>query len=278
MPIVLITRPRKQSQSFADALRLAGFEPVFFPVIQIRLMDDLSALKEAMTQIDKYAWIIFSSTNAVDVFFSPPLTPPEGGSTSPFPSRSIPKRGLRGKARMGAMPKIAAIGSKTEASLKSRGVEVDFVPKEYVGEAILAGLGDVEGKWILLPRAKVAREVVPQEITKAGGIVHEIAIYETLPAVPDAEGLDVLREGVNVVTFTSPSTVKNFVEITKASGLDPLNLPNNPLFACIGPVTEKVAREAGFSPIVVAKTYTTDGLVEILKDAVPERKANGASL
>ncbi len=255
MPKVLITRSRKQSQSFADALEDAGFEPIFFPVIQIRPMDDLSALEEAMTQIDKYAWIIFSSTNAVDVFFNPPLTPPEGGRTSPFP--------LRGKARMGV--KIAAIGSKTEASLKSRGVTVDFVPKEYVGEAMLAGLGDVQDKWILLPRAKVAREVVPRQIIAAGGIVHEIAIYETLPAIPDIEGLDALREGVDVVTFTSPSTVKNFVAITKASELDPLNLPNNPLFACIGPVTEKAAKKAGFSSIVVAETYTTDGLVEVLK-------------
>jgi len=260
MPKVLITRPRKQSQSFADALEDAGFEPIFFPVIQIRPMDDLSALEDAMTQIDKYAWIIFSSTNAVDVFFSPPLTSPSGGRTNnPFP--------LRGKARMGAMPKIAAIGSKTEASLKSRGVDVDFVPDEYVGEAILAGLGDVQNKWVLLPRAKIAREVVPQQITRAGGIVHEIAIYETLPAEPDTEGLDALREGVDVVTFTSPSTVKNFIEITKASELDPLSLPNSPLFACIGPVTEKAAREAGFSPIVVAETYTTDGLIDILVGA-----------
>ena len=238
MTTVLITRPRKQSHSFADALEDAGFEPIFFPVIQIRAMDDLSALEEAMTQIEKYEWIIFSSTNSVDVFFD--------------------FVGVVG------VPKIAAIGSKTEASLKLRGVDVDFVPKEYVGEAILAGLGDVQDKWILLPRAKVAREVVPQEITKAGGIVHEIAIYETLPATPDAESLDALRKGVDVVTFTSPSTVKNFIKITKAAGLDPLNLPNNPLFACIGPVTEKAAREAGFSPIVVAETYTTDGIIDIL--------------
>jgi len=249
---ILITRPRKQSQPFADALEAAGFEPIFFPVIQIRVMDDLSALEEAMAQIAKYEWVIFSSTNAVDVFFDFVAV---GAQHTPSDTHAAPLR---------CLPKIAAIGSKTEASLKSRGVDVDFVPDEYVGEAILAGLGDVQDKWILLPRAKIAREVVPQQITKAGGIVHEIAIYETLPAKPDAKGLDALRSGVDVVTFTSPSTVKNFIEITKALGLDPLSLPNNPLFACIGPVTEKAAQDAGFSPIVVAKTYTTDGLVEIL--------------
>ena len=248
MSKVLITRPRKQAQTFADALEEAGFTPIFFPVIQIRAMDDLSALDEAMAQIDSYEWIIFSSTNAVDVFFDA------------VGAQHVAPLQLR-------LPKIAAIGSKTEASLRSRGVDADFVPKEYIGEAILAGLGDVQDKWILLPRAKVAREVVPQEITKAGGIVHEIAIYETVQAEIDAEGLSALRTGVDVVTFTSPSTVKNFVEITKAEELYPLNLPNNPFFACIGPVTEKAARDAGFSPIVVAETYTTDGLMDTLRNA-----------
>jgi len=257
---ILITRPRKQSQPFADALEAAGFEPIFFPVIQIHVMDDLSALEEAMAQIAKYEWIIFSSTNAVDVFFDYVIARQLFRRSNLLPDKS--ETASQKDARSDV--KIAAVGSKTEASLRSRGVDVDFVPKEYVGEAILPGLGDVQDKWILLPRAKVAREIVPQEITKAGGIVHEIAIYETLPAIPDAEGLDALREGVDVVTFTSPSTVKNFIEITKAAKLDPLNLPNTPLFACIGPVTEKAALEAGFSPIVVAETYTTDGIIDEL--------------
>ncbi|MBT3188818.1 MAG: uroporphyrinogen-III synthase [Anaerolineae bacterium] len=247
MSKVLITRPRKQSQSFADALRRAGFEPIFFPIIQIRPMKDLSALDEAMAQIVSYEWIIFSSTNAVDVFFdfvvgvqhAAPLQRPR-------------------------WPKIAAIGSKTEASLRSRGVVVDFIPEEYIGEAILPGLGGIQDKWILLPRAKAAREVVPREITKAGGIVHEIAIYETVTAEPTPTEWDALRAGVDVVTFTSPSTVTNFVKLTKAAEINPFNLTGNPVFACIGPITEKAAKKAGFSPIVVAETYTTDGLIDTL--------------
>ena len=246
MPKVLITRSRKQAQAFADALIAAGFEPIFFPVIQIRAMGDLSALEDAIARISEYDWVIFSSVNAVNVFFN--VVGADGRPPLHF-------------------NKIAAIGSKTEASLRSRGVTVDFVPKEYVGEAILPGLGDVQDKWILLPRAKVVREVVPQEITKAGGIVHEIAIYETVQAEMDAEGLTALREGVDAVTFTSPSTVNNFVALINGAGLDAFHLPNKPLFACIGPITEKAAREAGFSPIVVAKTYTTDGLIDILVGA-----------
>ena len=242
MSKVLITRSREQSQPFADALTTAGFEPVFFPTIQIRPMDDLSALTDAVAKIEKYAWVIFTSANAVDIFF-------DTVGTQHF----IPLQ-----------TKIAAVGTKTAEALQARNVNVDFIPEEFVGEALFAGLGDVAGKWFLLPRAKVAREVLPQEIAKAGGIVHEISIYETVAADLDLDGLAALQTGVDVITFTSPSTMKNFMSLLEDAGLDPLYLPNNPLFACIGPVTEKAAREAGFSPLVVAETYTTDGLIEII--------------
>ena len=247
MKKILITRTREQSAPFAVSLRVAGFEPIFFPVIQIRPMEDLSALETAIARIREYDWVIFSSVNAVNVFFYVVV-----GAQHVAPLQRH-------------FNKIAAIGSKTASALRSRGVDVDFVPEKYVGESLLAGLGDLSGQWILLPRAKVAREIVPREIAKAGGIVHEIAIYETVQAEIDEEGLSALREGVDAVTFTSPSTVNNFVDLTRKSGLDPLHLPKNPLFACIGPVTEKAARKAGFSPIVVAEEYTTDGLIEVLR-------------
>ncbi len=261
MPKILITRSRKQSKSFADALERASFTPIFFPTIRIRPMDDLSALEKAIEYIRAYDWVIFSSVNAVDVFFNS------------FPLKEkTSSRPLWGRAEGGGKPRIAAIGSKTAASLRSRGVDVDFVPEKFVGESLLEGLGDVADKYFLLPRAKVARDLLPREILSAGGIVHEIAIYETVQAKIDAEGLSALREGVDAVTFTSPSTVKNFIALTRSAGLNPLRLPKKPLFACIGPVTGKAAREAGFAPLVVAKEYTTDGLVEILlKHRRPER-------
>jgi uroporphyrinogen-III synthase len=241
MPKVLITRPRKQAQAFADVLAAAGFTPVFFPVIQIRPMDDLSSLKEAIKDIDKYEWVIFSSTNAVDVFFDALEENPQ-------------------------LPKVAAVGSKTEASLRSRGVAVNFVPNKYVGEAILSGLGDLKDKWVLLPRAEVAREILPKEILAAGGIVHEIAIYQTLPEKVDKTGLDTLRSGVDVVTFTCPSTVQNFVHLLKNADLDPFHLAGDPVFACIGPVTKEAAEKEGFSVAVMPKKHTVEGLVESLKN------------
>ena len=171
-----------------------------------------------------------------------------------------------GEARRGEGVRVAAIGPKTADALRNHNVEPDFVPEEYVAEAILPGQGDLVGKWVLLPRAEIARKALPEGIVQAGGIAHEIAVYKTIPTQPDPEGLAALREGVDVVTLTSPSTVQNFIAIAKQYGFDPLCLPNNPLFACIGPITESAAREEGLVNIVVAKDYTTDGLVQIISN------------
>ncbi len=240
---VLITRPRTQSDSFADALRAAGFEPICFPVIEINSIEDNFQLERALSQIDKYDWIVFTSANGVEAFFDQ----------------------LR---ECSSLPRIAAIGPKTAEALQVRGVTPDFVPEEYVAEAILSGLGDLNRKWVLLPRAEFARQVLPEAIVKAGGTAHEIVVYKTLPAQPDAEGFAALKAGVDVITFTSASTVQNFAAIAKKNGLDPLNLPNNPLFACIGPITEQAAREEGLVNIIVAKEYTTDGLIDAIGNLV----------
>lgn len=240
---VLITRPRSQADDFADKLRFAGFEPIYFPVIEIRPIEDNVALDRALEKLNCYEWVVFTSANAVNVVldkFSP---------------------SLKGT---GPSVKFAAIGPKTAEALQVRGVTTDYVPEEYVAEAILLGLGDLVGKWVLLPRAEIARKALPEAIFNAGGIAHEIAVYKTLPAQPDPDGIVALKAGVDVVTLTSPSTVQNFVVIAKQHGLDPLNLPTNPIFACIGPITEQAAKEEGLVNLVVAKEYTTDGLTEVI--------------
>lgn len=239
MKRVLVTRPRAQADSFVEGLRTAGFEPIYFPVIEIRSIEDNSELDQALVQINKYDWVVFTSVNGVEVVFDR-------------------------LEKYSSLPHVAAIGPKTAEALKARGVTPDFVPEQYVAEAILPGLGDLRGKWILLPRAEIARKALPEAIVKAGGMAHEIAVYKTLPTQPGAEGLAALKAGVDVVTLTSPSTVQNFVAVAKQNGLNPLNLPNNPLFACIGPITEQAAREEGLINLVVAKEYTSGGLIQII--------------
>lgn len=247
MKRVLITRPRAQSESFGEALKAAGFEPIYFPVIEIRPIENNVTLDKVLDKLNCYEWIVFTSVNAVDIFFSPsPL--------GPSPLGRGQGKGLR----------VAAIGPKTADALRRHNIEPDFVPEEYVAEAILPGLGDLRGKWVLLPHAEIARKALPEAIVEAGGTAHEIVVYKTLPAELDMEGLDALKMGVDVITFTSASTVENFVAVLRQNKLDPLNLPNNPLFACIGPITEQAAREEGLVNLVVAKEYTTEGLIEVI--------------
>ncbi|MBA4380638.1 MAG: HemD protein, partial [Anaerolinea sp.] len=235
---------------FAAALTAAGFEPIYFPVIEIRPMEDNTALDRALQKLTCYDWVVFTSVNGVEAVWEhlPPLPAPFGGAS-------------RGE---GLGVRVAAIGPKTADALRTRGVNPDFVPDEYVAEAILPGLGDLRGRWVLLPRAEIAREALPKAIVKADGVAHEIAVYHTLPAEPDPAGLAALRSGVDVVTLTSPSTVQNFVAIVRQHGLDPLRLPGNPVFACIGPITEQAARDEGLNNLVMADEYTTEGLIQVI--------------
>ncbi len=239
MTRILVTRPRSQADAFVDGLRVAGFEPICFPVIEIRPMEKSDELDAALERLADYDWIVFTSVNGVEVVLS--RLPPGA-----------------------VLPRVAAIGPKTADALRKRGITPEFVPDEYVAESILPGLGDVRGKRILLPRAEIARKALPEAIRVAGGTPHEIAVYRTLPAQPDGAGLESLREGVDWITFTSPSTVENFVEVTRRQGLDPLALPGRPRIACIGPITERAAQKAGFQVALVAQDYTTEGLIQAL--------------
>ncbi|MFT3894303.1 MAG: uroporphyrinogen-III synthase [Anaerolineales bacterium] len=241
MKKILITRARAQADEFAEKLRTAGFEPIYFPVIEIQPVRNNIALERTLSKLDCYEWIVFTSVNAVEVV------------VEQFPL-------LDWKAA-----KVAAIGPKTAKALEARGIQVDFIPQEYIAEAILPGLGDLVGKWVLLPRAEIARHELPEAICNAGGVPHEITVYKTVPAQPSIEALDVLRFGVDVITLTSQSTVQNFIAIATQNGLDPMHLPGNPIFACIGPITEQAAKDAGLTNILVAEEYTTDGLIATLK-------------
>lgn len=241
MKRIVVTRPRAQADGFAEKLQSAGFEPIFFPVIEIQPIHDNPCLDRALDKLKCYEWIVFTSVNGVKVVLN--------------------------HAQDLSFPRVAAIGPKTAEALTARGITPDFVPEEYVAESILPGLGDLLGKWVLLPRAEIARKALPEAILNAGGVAHEIAVYKTLPAQLDSNGLNALTNGVDWITFTSPSTVQNFTEILRKQKMDPLHLAGNPKVACIGPITEQAAREEGFKVDLVAEKYTTEGLVDALLNA-----------
>ena len=242
---ILITRPRSQAASFAEILTKAGLNPIFFPVIEIQAIENNIRLQRALRKLSCYDWVIFTSVNGVYVVWEA-LNKLQ--IDNPLPS-----------------VKVAAIGPKTAQALQERGIATSFVPDEYVAEAIVPGLGDLCGAWVLLARADIARKALPDAIVQAGGLVHDIAVYRTLPVEPDPHGLRALQDGLDIVTLTSPSTVLNFIAIVRNAGLDPHNLPGNPTFACIGPITAQAARREGLPNLVVAKEYTTQGLSNLIQ-------------
>lgn len=242
---VLLTRPRAQAEEFAKALLDERAQPIIFPVIKIIPPDNFSAFDFALRSLEQYDWLILTSIHGVEAFFK---------RLEVLCVKQIPP-GLR----------VAAVGSRTAQCLSAGGIWIDYVPDEYIPEAILPGLGkNIYGKRFLFPQSNRARPVLIDAIRSKGGLVTEVVAYHTVANEPDRFEIEELRIGVDIVTFTSPSTVQNFVALAHKIGLDPLHLPGNPIIACIGPITKKAADDVGFSKIVTANEYTTAGLVESL--------------
>jgi uroporphyrinogen-III synthase len=254
---VLVTRPRGQADAFAVALQAAGAQPVLFPVIAIAPLEDSRELDFALGHLADYDWLVLTSVNGVQVVW-----------------QRLQDLGIPGLPQN--LP-VAAIGPKTAEALRKRGVEPAFMPGEYIAEAILPGLGALQGRRVLLLRAEIARPALAQAIRQAGGEAHEIPVYRTLAVQPEASALQALLEGVHVVTFTSSSTVHNFVAVLRQAGIDAARLPGKPVIACIGPVTAQAASDEGLPVDVMAEEYTTQGLLRALQDyqveqaALPER-------
>ncbi len=254
---ILITRPRSQAEDFAHRLQALGAIPVYFPVIEISPIQETAELDQALQQLDQYDWLVLTSVNGVQVVWD---------RLDELLIEDLPDR-----------LKVAAIGPKTAAALRQVGVVPDFVPDEYVAEAILPGLGELSNLRVLLLRADLARAALPQAIEQAGGMAHEIAVYNTLPAQPDPQELRDLQLGVDIVTFTSSSTVRNFVSLARQAGLDHQSLPGEPLIACIGPITAQTALEQGLNVDLVASEYTTQGLIQALLEFPSLQITPGAS-
>ncbi len=242
---VVITRPEGQSETLCDQLRALGAFPITFPVIAIAPPKPGGELDRAITCIADYDWIIFTSLNGVEHFWARLAAVLEHPTTE---MGGIP--GLRGR--------LAAIGPKTAAALRQRGAFVHLMPDEYRAEGILELIGTVQGQRILLPRADIARRELADGLRTRGAFVDEVTAYRTVPVKPPAAAFEDLRQGVDVITFTSSSTVRGFVALTAGTGY------GDPLVVCIGPVTADTARGSGLHVDAVAEKYTADGLVEAL--------------
>ncbi|MCD6424082.1 MAG: uroporphyrinogen-III synthase [Anaerolineales bacterium] len=247
---VVVTRPEAQSQRFVEMLANLGANPICLPVIEISPVADPQELDVVLKRLDRYDWLVLTSINGVAAVWE---------RFDALNVQSLPK-----------MLKTACIGPKTAASLNEKGYQADFVPEEYIAEAILPGLGDLEGLNVLLARADIARPDLPEAIRAGGGIADDICAYRTIPAKPNRKSIEAVAVGVDLLIFTSPSTVENFFQIIISEGLDPLNLPGDPIVGCIGPITAKAAEKKGYQAKIIPGEYTIEGLLKAIKDYFKE--------
>ena len=248
---VVATRAEGQTAEFIALLREAGAVPIIFPTIEIVPLDDTAELDAALSRLGDYDWAIFTSINGVKHVMA--RIQALGKSPSDF-----------------NVCNVVAVGETTEAVIRDYGINVALRPAEYVAEAILAGLADrgpLAGKRFLLLRVDTARAVLRDQLVAAGGLVDEVAVYRTAIGNPDAAAYAELRQGADVITFTSSSTVRNFFALL---GSEALSIASHARVACIGPITAQTAREYGLHVDVAASEYTVRGLMKALETLAME--------
>jgi uroporphyrinogen III methyltransferase/synthase len=230
---VVVTRTRQQASVLAALLATEGAVPIELPTIRIEEPADGGAgLASAAARLGSYDWVVFTSANAVERLF-----------------------GVVRDARALAGTRVAAIGTGTAEALVAKGVVADLVPQRFVAEGLLESMPDGPGR-VLLPRAAVARDVLPDGLRARGYQVEVVEAYRTVRPEPAPADVAAVA-GAGAVTFTSSSTVTGFVELLGADRVPPV-------VACIGPVTAATAEEAGITVDVVAEEHSVPGLVTAL--------------
>lgn len=254
---VVVTRSAAQSKALSAPLEALGAAVSACPTIRTVDPLDPSLVEAAVNRLasGEYDWLVLTSANSVDRF----LDACERGGASSLPERT----------------KVAAVGAATERRLEKRGVRVDLVPAEYRAEGLVEEflvLG-ADSSWrVLLPRAEEAREILPDTLRSLGATVDVVPVYRTVAAPVTEECLDLFREGrVDVVTFTSPTTVRNLCAGLRQNGLDPVVALKGCVAASIGPVTSDELRRCGIEVGCEAEPSTVEGLVE----AILERMSAG---
>ena len=246
---IVVTRAREQASDLVRQLIEAGAECIQCPTIQVAPPADWSPLDRAIETLDQYTWIVFTSVNGVDYFF-----------------HRLFEKGCDVRA-LGHL-KTACIGPATAERLRTFGLTSDIVPESYRAESVVDAFAPlpVKGVRILLPRAMEARSVLPEELARMGAIVDEVTAYETHRVEDGGPALvNRLEAGtIDMVTFTSSSTVKNFHRLLPPDRID--ELMAKVTVASIGPITSQTARELGFAVGIEADYYTIAGLVEKILD------------
>ena len=242
---IVVTRTRKQASALSDKLRALGAQVIELPTIRIEPPSDLRTFAELVQDAHIYDWIVFTSANGVEAFFEIFFK-------------------LYDDAREIGSARIAVIGAATAQRVKDFHLHVDLQPEEFVAEAVVKEFqkqGSIENLRILLVGAEKTRDVLPKELSALGAIVDEAFAYRTVPETRDTTGARgrLAKEGADLITFTSSSTVENFLALG-------LPWPKGMQVASIGPITSKTARDHGLKIDVEAHRHDIHGLVQIIQD------------
>jgi uroporphyrinogen III methyltransferase/synthase len=241
---IVVTRDRRQAAELAGPLEELGAEVILLPTIEVQPPSDSGPLDRAIARLRTYDWLIFTSVNGVKYFTE---------------RLDASHRDLRAVAA-----KICAIGPATRAAIEALHLKVDLMPEEYVAESLVAAFTDehLAGRRILLPRAAVARDLVPDELTRREAHVDVVEAYRTVAPADLAEhATEVLARKPRWIAFTSSSTVKNLVKVVEPSTLGGIKI------ASIGPVTSQTLRECGLKVNAEADPHTMEGLVAAITAA-----------
>ncbi|MDP2401699.1 MAG: uroporphyrinogen-III synthase [Actinomycetota bacterium] len=245
---MIVTRAKHQARELIELLEAAGAEVLAFPVIETVEPEDWGPADEAIRNLEVYDWVVFTSANAVRCFFD-----------------RLAHHGS--DARQLAGCRVAAVGSSTETRLAARGILADFVPDDFRAEGLLEGFaerGVGSGVRVLVPRALEAREVLPETLRERGALVDVVPVYRTVRGQGDPVALARMARGdVDVVTFTSPSTLRHFLAI--AAETPARDALDGTALASIGSVTSDAARELGLRVDIEANPFTVQGLVTAIE-------------
>lgn len=250
---ILTTRASKQSGGLAAPLRDLGADVVEIPTIEINPPTSYEPLDSALREIKDYDWLVLTSVNGADAVFA---------RLKVLGMQASDLRHLE----------IAAIGPATRKAIEAQHLKVTVTPDKYIAESVIEALrGKTEGKRVLLARAKVARDILPTELRKAGVLLEVVEAYETKVPAGAQTKLQKLFSGrthrPDIVTFTSSSTASNFLNLLSNGNDQPPPL-KDVIIASIGPVTSNTLREAGFPPAIEAREYTMQGLVLAITEYV----------
>jgi len=244
---ILVGRARHQASALSSGLRAKGAQVLEIPFIEIRPPRSYKPLDNALTNLDQYDWLILTSVNGVEALWS-----------------RLKKLHLT-KKKFNRL-KIAAIGPATRKAIREHGLKVHVMPREYVAESVVESLrGKVKGKRVLLARAKVARDVIAAQLRKLGAQVDVVEAYQTVVPLKSRTRLRAVlkdpKRHPQVITFTSSSTVRNFLAMLGRKNRIDLK---KVCLASIGPITSATLLEFGLQANLQAKDYTIPGLIQAI--------------